>query len=548
MVELFTLTRFQHIRRQVVSLISVICFGVYLTETLPPVYGQSPAPVSFHKQIQPILQRSCQGCHHAGDAGGGVVLTSYQEMRKGGEKGDIFTSGKPEESLIIELISGDAPVMPQKGDALTPEEVNLFRRWIAEGAVDDTPPPAEDSIRSDKPPVYTAPPVISALAYSPDGKTLAISGYREVLLYKSDGSALMGRLVGKSHRIESIDYSPDGKILAAVGGAPAKFGEVQLWDASTNTLIRSIQTTYDTVYGASFSPSGTLLAFGCADKTARVISVADGKELIKFDNHSDWVFGAAFSMDGTHFVTGSRDSALKLVDVQSASFIDDINASNKGYGGVNALARHPKADQILSAGDDGTPRLYRIFREKIRDVGNTDFNLIRAFERQPGVVNAVDFNPDGTKIVVGNSTGQAYVYSVADGTLLATLKGDSVSIFAAAFHPDGNQIAVGGFDGKVRIFDAESGDLIQVFLPFPLAEEAMESLKQKEVILAVNGMSCSACVGKVQNALAGISGVAGVDVSLKNKTAVVQVRNPKVTIADLSAAVKQAGFEARTAN
>ncbi|MBT3267064.1 hypothetical protein HN371_07935 [Candidatus Poribacteria bacterium] len=426
-------------------------------------------PVSYHEHILPILKANCQGCHNPADADGEFIVTTYAGLMAGGSEGVAITAGDPDDSLLIDAITGDDPWMPKQGDPLSATEIDLFRHWIAEGATDDTPAP-RDGISAMEPPVYAVAPVISALAYSPDGKTLAVSGFREILLHRSDGSALIGRLVGESHRIESIAYSDDGSVLSASGGSPAQFGEVQLWDAATNALIRSIRTTYDTVYGVSLSTDAGVVAIGCGDHTARVLSAADGEELIRFDNHGDWVFGTVFSTDGTHVVTAGRDGALKLVRVEDGAFVDDINASNKGYGGISCIARHPTADQVLSAGSDRIPRLYRIFRATRRDVGNTDFNLIRAFEAQPGPVKAVAFSPDGSLIAVGSAGGEARVYKVDDGERVATLMGDGVGVFALAFHPDGTQLAVAGFDGEVRLFDPLSGELIHEFTPVPLTD------------------------------------------------------------------------------
>ena len=56
----------------------------------------------------------------------------------------------------------------------------------------------------------------------PDGKTIAISGYRETLLWASDGSALQGRLVGAAEKILYLVYSADGKLLVADGDGPAR--------------------------------------------------------------------------------------------------------------------------------------------------------------------------------------------------------------------------------------------------------------------------------------------------------------------------------------
>ena len=142
--------------------------------------------------------------------------------------------------------------------------------------------------------------------------------------------------------MESIVYTLDGKILGAVGGTPAQFGEVQLWDTSTNTLIQSMRPAYDTLYGMSFSPAGELLAFGCSDKTVRLLSVADGKETLKFDNHSDWVFGTLFSVDGTHFVSGSRDGALKLVNLNTALSLMTSTPATKATGELVVLVVTPR--------------------------------------------------------------------------------------------------------------------------------------------------------------------------------------------------------------
>jgi WD40 repeat protein len=72
--------------------------------------------------------------------------------------------------------------------------------------------------------------VITALRFSPDGQFLAVSGYHEILLHRSDGSGLVARLIGQSERIQSLAFSPDGRYLAASGGTPGQFGEVQIWN------------------------------------------------------------------------------------------------------------------------------------------------------------------------------------------------------------------------------------------------------------------------------------------------------------------------------
>src|SRR5262245_32129919 len=60
-------------------------------------------PVSFYRQVRPILQRSCTGCHQPAKAGGKLILTSYAAIKAGGEQGIGFEPGKPDDSLLVEL-------------------------------------------------------------------------------------------------------------------------------------------------------------------------------------------------------------------------------------------------------------------------------------------------------------------------------------------------------------------------------------------------------------------------------------------------------------
>ncbi|MFN0051903.1 MAG: c-type cytochrome domain-containing protein [Planctomycetales bacterium] len=430
------------------------------------------APVSFYRQVRPILQRSCTGCHQPAKAGGKLVLTSFAAARTGGEQGVGFEPGKPEESLLIEVVSGEKPSMPKNAPPLAKEQVALLTRWVKEGAQDDTPAEVLDTITAEKPPVYQSAPVVSAIAWSPDGQLLAVSGFHEILLQKADGSGLAGRLVGRSQYITSLTFSPDGKLLAATGGNPALFGEVQFWNVAERKLERSATLTTDTLFGGRFSDDGTLFAFGGADNSARVLRVSDAEQLLKFDAHADWVMAATFSVDAKHMITISRDRSMKLSIVESGQFVDNITSITPGAlkGGLMALRRHPKKDELLIGGADGEPKLYKMIRTQVRVIGD-DFNRLRGYPVMTGRVFAVDFNADGSKFVAGSSTGgtgMARIYSTDDGKLLHELPGHTRGVFAVAFSPDGTQVVTGGFDGKLRMFNAETGALVREFVPAPV--------------------------------------------------------------------------------
>lgn len=431
-------------------------------------------PVSYYNDIVPVFKRSCTGSHHPGRLKGQLDMTSYELLKKGGKHGAGFVAGKPKESALLDEISGEEPSMPKEGDPLSKAEVAMIERWIVEGAKDDTPAGA-GSYKLTAAPEYTQPPVISALAFSPDGKLLAVSGYHEVLLHGGAESNIIARLVGESPRIESLAFSPDGKKLAVAGSAPARFGEVQIWDATTTGTVlnapKSFKVSLDSIYGISWSPDGTRLAFGGADKVVRIINAADGKELVKFENHSDWVFATTWSVDGKRILSGGRDKAMKLIDALNGQFIDDIN---KLLEGVVCFARHPKEDVVTYGGDMNITRTYKMAENQGRTAANNDSNLRAEFERMQGPVQAIAYSPDAKTICIGSIGGEARVFNAADKKRVATLKGHDGAIFALTYHPSTNWVVTGGFDGKVRVFDAAKGELVRAFVPVPLKPGAVQ--------------------------------------------------------------------------
>ena len=272
-----------------------------------------------------------------------------------------------------------------------------------------------------------------------------------------------------AERIESARFSPDGKRLAVAGGSPGRMGEVQIWNVADRALEHSLTLGYDTIYGASWSPDGKLVAFGCPDNAVRAIDAATGKQVLFNGAHSDWVLDTVFAVKSDHVISVSRDMSMKLIEVKTERFIDNITSITPGAlkGGLHAIDRHPTKDELLAGGSDGIPKIYRMYREKARKIGD-DFNLIRAFGAMPGRVFDVAYSRDGGQIVAGssyNGSGQVRVYNVADGKEIAKIDLPQGGVFAVAFSSDGKSIASGGFDGYVRLHEAATGKPIGEFMP-----------------------------------------------------------------------------------
>jgi len=422
---------------------------------------------SFTRDVRPILQKHCQGCHQPASKSSDLDLTSFTEFRKGGKRGPAFIPEKPDESLTIGYVTAALqPRMPLGQPALTSEEIEILREWIRAGAKDDSPV----EVTIDEPVVYLQPPVITALRFSPDGKTLAVSGNREVLLLKADGGQLLQRLHGKAERILSIAFSNDGSRLIAGGGTPAQFGEVQIWDTRAAKLLHSATLTNDTVFGASLSPDGSRIAVGCADNTVHAFDAATGKELYKIGNHENWVLATVFGADSKRFVSAGRDRAAKLIDASSGAFLENLNLLR---GELSAVARHPKKDIVVIGGEERYPYIYLMDRPRNMKIAD-DTTLVRKLERQDGAIAALDWSPDGTRIAVGGASPSVNLYDPETGERKASCKGHSAGIYTVAFSPDSSRLATGGFDGTVRIYNSSDCTLLHSFVPVPISPGATQ--------------------------------------------------------------------------
>ena len=466
----------------------------------------SNRPVSYWNDIRPVMQANCQGCHQPAKAKGDYVLTDVKRLIEGGESGDAaVVANEPDKSFLIEQITPKEGVaeMPPKDKPLHETEIALLRRWIAEGAVDDTPENAHQKYDMKNPPVYAVAPVITSMDYSPDGSLIAVAGFHEVLLHKSDGSGLVGRLVGLSERVESVSFSPDGTMLAVTGGLPGRMGEVQIWNVAKKELKFSVPVTYDTIYGASWSPDNKIVAFGCSDNTLRAINISDAKQVLFMGGHNDWVLDTVFSRDGKQVISVGRDMTAKHTEVETERLIDNLTSITPGAlkGGIAAVDGHPTKDEVLVGGSDGVPQIFRLKRQTARKIGD-NANVVRKFPAMKGRIWDVTFAKDGKRVAAVsslNGSGTVNIYSAEydsgipddikkifnktpnDGEkrklaeywarevkVIHSIEVPDVEMFSVAFSPDGKTLAAAGADGKVRLIEVEQGKVAKDFVPVPV--------------------------------------------------------------------------------
>ncbi|MBK7929910.1 MAG: PSD1 domain-containing protein [Bryobacterales bacterium] len=103
------------------------------------------AEVSYQREVRPVLAERCAVCHGARNASAGLSVASVAAMVKGGASGAAVKPGDAEGSLLVATISGEKPKMPKVGAPLTAGQVAVIRRWIAEGAKDDSAGAGEET-------------------------------------------------------------------------------------------------------------------------------------------------------------------------------------------------------------------------------------------------------------------------------------------------------------------------------------------------------------------------------------------------------------------
>lgn len=113
--------------------IAPLAFAVGLV-ALSATPVQSRGPKTTYKDVKPILDRACIGCHGVAVQSDGIRLDSYAEIMK---KKGLVTAGDPKKSKIVTFVNGTRqPRMPMSGKPLPPANIDLLTKWVKEGAAE----------------------------------------------------------------------------------------------------------------------------------------------------------------------------------------------------------------------------------------------------------------------------------------------------------------------------------------------------------------------------------------------------------------------------
>ncbi len=404
---------------------------------------------SFVKDIAPIFEKSCAGCHAAQVKMGGLDLETWEGIQKGGADGPIVTPGKSDDSRLYLMVAGKKkPSMPMGGDKLSDGEISLIGKWIDAGAKGPAPGEALPKAAGNRLPVVSpkvpVKPQIFSMAYRPDGKLIALGGFKEVRLIDSVTGKLAGTLAGEVEAVRAVAFSADGRLLAAAGGLPARKGEIKIWDVDKRTELKTIQGHADCIYAAAFSPDGKTVASSSYDKLIKLWDIDSGKEIRTLKDHIDAIYALEFTPDGKRLISGGADRTVKIWNPATG---ERLYTFGEPADGINTLAIDPSGKYVAAGGADKTIRIW--------ELGEKSGKLINSLIAHEDQILRVAYSPDGKMLISSSADHTIKVFKAADLTEIKTIPHQSDWIYGLQFAPDGKTFAAGRMDGSVSIYDSQ---------------------------------------------------------------------------------------------
>ena len=101
--------------------------------------SKAAAPVNFVEHVLPIFRQHCLQCHNANDAEAGLAIDSFGAVMEGGGSGDVVSAGDSAASrLYLVMTHDEEPAMPPNQDPIPPEQLEIIKRWIDGGLLENS--------------------------------------------------------------------------------------------------------------------------------------------------------------------------------------------------------------------------------------------------------------------------------------------------------------------------------------------------------------------------------------------------------------------------
>ncbi|WP_328439415.1 hypothetical protein OHA71_24075 [Streptomyces sp. NBC_00444] len=303
-------------------------------------------------------------------------------------------------------------------------------------------------------------------AFRRDGKILATgSGDSKIRLWNvaSPGRPVaLGKPFTTGERdIRLLAFSPDGRTLAILTGVR---NTVQLWNISdpAHPVAYGKPVLLDTRYSGpdslAFSPDGRTLASAYDDRTIQLWNAADPAHLVPLGKpltgHKGYVNALAFSPDGRTLASGSADLTIRLWNVADLRHATPLGKPLTGHvGPINALAYTPDGRTLASGSDDNTVRLWNV-----TDPGGVTL-LGRPLTGHTEALVSLTFSHDGRTLASGGNDNTVRLWNVTDpadaGPIGQSMSPNAKTGNFLSFSPTGHMLGVSSGSDTVRLWNLD---------------------------------------------------------------------------------------------
>lgn len=287
---------------------------------------------------------------------------------------------------------------------------------------------------------FATEPPITALAFTPDGKSVLVGSQAGVELRSWPELKRVRSLATELANVHDLAFSPDGTVLAIAGGSPAEKGTVELVRWPEGTLRHRVSPHRDVIYAIAWSGDSLSIVTASADQTVRKLDARTGKSTGVFEGHSRGVIAAVFLSGDKQLVTAGGDESLRVWDAESGKSERILSNHTKPVTGlaVRPTAGKTAAPTLVSISDDRTVRLWQ----------PTVGRMVR-FARLASEPRAVSWTADGAAILVACKDGALRVIDPETVEVRQTIPAIDGIAYALAVASDGS-ILVGGRAGQLR--------------------------------------------------------------------------------------------------